>query len=235
MYWVLVAACSLFTCGLCILICGKWDLVPWPEIEPWPPVFGTQSFTHWTTREVPSHIVLIPGYNELYWIFSLVKMLTSQHSHRTCSVGRWSSSSVLFGHLKTSCRKGLPAVIVALLQCQDSVNCWETKNLLMHWLGTGCLEIRLQLQNLLLGFPGGSVVKNSPVYAGDARDTGLTLGSGRSSGEGNINSLDSSCLENPMDRGAWWATVRGVINIQARLSTYHCRTYYTIILVFMCI
>ena len=79
------------------------------------------------------------------------------------------------------------------------------------------------------------MVKNSPVYAGDARDTGLTLGSGRSSGEGNINSLDSSCLEIPMDRGAWWATVRGVINIQARLSTYHCRTYYTIILVFMCI
>ena len=138
-------SCSMQALYLCFLICGKWDLVPWPEIEPWPPVFGTQSLTHWTTREVPSHIVLIPGYNELYWIFSLVKMLTSQHSHRTCSVGRWSSSSVLFGHLKTSCRKGLPAVTVVLLLCQDSVNCWETKNLLMHWLGTGCLEIRLQL------------------------------------------------------------------------------------------
>ena len=60
------------------------------------------------------------------------------------------------------------------------------------------------------------------------------LGSGRSSGEGNINALDCSCLENPMDRGAWWATVHGVIKIRAQLNTYHCRTYY-IILVFMCI
>ena len=218
-----------------ILSCGMRDLVPWSEIEPGPPVLGARSLSPWTTREVPSHIVLIPGYNELYWISSLMKMLTSQRSHWACSEGRWSSSSVLFGHLKTSCRKGLPVVIIALFQCQDSVNCWETKNLLMHWLGTGCLKIRLQLQDLLFGFPGGSVVKNSPGYAGDARDTGLTLESGRSSGEGNINSLDCSCLENPMDRGAWWATVRGVVKILAQLNTYHCRTYYIIILVFMCI
>ena len=41
-------------------------------------------------------------------------------------------------------------------------------------------------------------------------DPGLIPGSERSSGEGNDNSLQYSCLENPMDRGAWWATVRGV-------------------------
>ena len=55
--------------------------------------------------------------------------------------------------------------------------------------------------------PGGAVVKNLPASAGDTRDMGLILESGRSSGEGNGNKLQYSCLENSMDRGAWWATV----------------------------
>ena len=50
------------------------------------------------------------------------------------------------------------------------------------------------------------VVKNPPA---DARDAGSIPGSGRSPGEGNANPLQYSCLENPMDRGAWWATVHG--------------------------
>ena len=50
------------------------------------------------------------------------------------------------------------------------------------------------------------VVKNLPANAGDARDMGLILGSGRSPGGEHGNPLQYSCLENPMDRGAWWAT-----------------------------
>ena len=50
-------------------------------------------------------------------------------------------------------------------------------------------------------------VKNPPASAGGKRDAGLTSGSGRSSGEGNGNPLQYSYLENPMDRGAWWAPV----------------------------
>ena len=56
----------------------------------------------------------------------------------------------------------------------------------------------------LRGFPGGSVVKNLPANAGNTR---LISGSGRSPGEGNGNPLQYSCLGNPMDRGAWGATV----------------------------
>ena len=52
------------------------------------------------------------------------------------------------------------------------------------------------------------VGKNLPANAGDIRDTGLILGSGRSPGGGHGNSLQYFCLENPMDRGTWWATVR---------------------------
>ena len=55
------------------------------------------------------------------------------------------------------------------------------------------------------GFPGGVVVKNLPANAGDARDTGLIPGSGRSPGIGSGNLLQYSCLENFMDRGVWQA------------------------------
>ena len=54
------------------------------------------------------------------------------------------------------------------------------------------------------------VVKNLPANARDIRDAGLIPGSGRSPGEGNGNPLQYSCLENPMDRGGWWATVHRV-------------------------
>ena len=52
----------------------------------------------------------------------------------------------------------------------------------------------------------------------NAGDPGLIPGSGRSPGEGNGNPLQYSCLENPMDGGAWWATVHGVAKSQTRLS-----------------
>ena len=75
------------------------------------------------------------------------------------------------------------------------------------------------------------VVKNPPAEAGDLRDASLIPGSGRSPkrlrfdpglgrspGEGNGNSLQYSCLENPMERVAWWATVRGVAKSWTRLK-----------------
>ena len=54
------------------------------------------------------------------------------------------------------------------------------------------------------------VVKNPLANAGDVRDAGSIPGSGRSPGEGNGNPLQYSCLENSMDRGAWWATVHRI-------------------------
>ena len=65
------------------------------------------------------------------------------------------------------------------------------------------------------GFPHSSVSKES---ACSAADPGLIPGSGRSPGEGNGNSLQYPCLENPMDRGAWWAAVHGVAKSWAWLS-----------------
>ena len=59
------------------------------------------------------------------------------------------------------------------------------------------------------------MVKNLPANAGDV---GLTPGLGKSPGEGNGNPLQYSCLENPMDGEAWWATVHGVAKSRTRLS-----------------
>ena len=59
-------------------------------------------------------------------------------------------------------------------------------------------------------FPGGSMVKNLPADAGDVGDIGSIPGLERSPGGGHGNPLQYSCLENPMDRGAWWATVHGI-------------------------
>ena len=60
---------------------------------------------------------------------------------------------------------------------------------------------------MLVGFPGGSVVENRPLNAGDM---GSIPGSGRSPGEGNGHPLQNSCLGDPMDRRAWWAIIHGV-------------------------
>ena len=64
-------------------------------------------------------------------------------------------------------------------------------------------------------FPGGSVVKNPPANAGDV---GSVAESGRSPGGGNGNPPQYSCLGNSTNRGAWWATVHGVVKSRIRLS-----------------
>jgi len=69
------------------------------------------------------------------------------------------------------------------------------------------LDIYKASPKFLKGFPGGSVVKNLPATA---RDMGSIPDLGRSPGEGNGNPLQYSCLGNPMDRGAWRATILGV-------------------------
>ena len=69
------------------------------------------------------------------------------------------------------------------------------------------------------------VVKNLPANTGDIRDAGLIPGLGRSRGGGHGNPLQYSCLENPMDRGAWRATVHRVAKSQTRLKQHSTRAH----------
>jgi len=70
------------------------------------------------------------------------------------------------------------------------------------------------------------VVKTPPVNAGDVRDAGSIPGLERPSGGGHGNPLQYSCLENPMDRGAWQATVPGVAELDTRMFTHtHTHTH----------
>ena len=70
----------------------------------------------------------------------------------------------------------------------------------------------------MLALPRWLNGKESACIAGDTGNTGLISGLGRSPGEGNGHPLQYSCLENPMDRGAWRATAHGVAKSQTRLS-----------------
>ena len=76
----------------------------------------------------------------------------------------------------------------------------------------------MQFTLWLLGFPGGSVVKNPSINAGAAGDAGSVPRLGRSSGGEDGNPLQYSCQDNPLDRGAWWATVQRVANCQTRMK-----------------
>ena len=74
-----------------------------------------------------------------------------------------------------------------------------------------------------MGYPGGSDSKESVCNAGDL---GSIPASGRSPGEGNGNPLQCSCLENPRDRGAWWAAVYGVAQSRTRLKRLSSSKYW---------
>ena len=77
--------------------------------------------------------------------------------------------------------------------------------------GAGC-------NSVIIGLPWW--LRRRKTSACNAGDLGLIPGLGRASGEGNGNPLQCSCLENPMDGGAWWATVHGVARSWTRLSDF---------------
>ena len=85
---------------------------------------------------------------------------------------------------------------------------------------------------LYIGVPGGSVGKNLPANAGGQ---GAIPGLGRSPGGGNGDPLQDSCLENPMDRGAWCATVQGVTRAGCDLMTKPPPAAFYEVYIYICI
>ena len=97
------------------------------------------------------------------------------------------------------------------IRIERYVYCLESKSLITLY---DCVCVSLFLY---LGFPGGSDNKASACHVADLSSIPRL---GRSPGEGNGNPLQYSCLENPMDRGAWWAIVHRVTKSQTRLSEF---------------
>ena len=89
-------------------------------------------------------------------------------------------------------------------------------------------HIHRYLCDIIWAFQVAPVVKNPPANAGDTGDVGSIPGSGRSPRGRNGNPLQCSCLKNPMDRGAWWATVQSgtVSDMTEQLNTHtHTHTH----------
>ena len=78
----------------------------------------------------------------------------------------------------------------------------------------------MAFDSLIIGFPGGSMVKNPPAVQKMWEGMGLVPGSGGSPGGGSGNPLQYSCWENPMDRRAWWATIQRVTKSRIQLSKH---------------
>ena len=131
------------------------------------------------------------------------------------------------GYTQTSLKRGKKKhLTIPLLRCYTSEPNpnWNT-NTIHSVLMTedlsllGALTYLIWPSNLWTGaiiVPGGSVVRNPPTNAGHS---GLISGSGRSPGGGNGNPLQYSCLENPMDGGAWWTTAHGLQRLGNDLQT----------------
>ena len=137
----------------------------------------------------------------------------------------WDSSwrnQLTFAHLNSLETSTISLLMLPGLPSVNHFHCWldnlyKIQNWLHYSLGAMTCHPYGINSTIVLGFPGGSDGKASAYNAGDLDSI---PGLGRCPGEGNSNPLQHSCLENPMDGGAWQATVYGVAKSQTRLSDF---------------
>ena len=109
-------------------------------------------------------------------------------------------------------------------QCRDQTHIpCIGRRILNRWATKEVLDLHFN------GIPVALVVKNLFASAGDVGDSGSLSRLGRSPGEGNGTPLQYSCLENPTDRGAWWATVHAVAKSRTRLNDFNIKANHTIV------
>ena len=123
-------------------------------------------------------------------------------------------------------KEGNPRRCISVPGCLSAIlraRCWKSRTksqiMLLKIISSGFINVG---QYCTPGFPSGSAGKKSTYNAGATGDVSSIPGSGRSPEVRNGNPLQYSCLENPRDRGAWWATVHRVTKTRTRLSDWAC-------------
>ena len=148
-----------------------------------------------------------------------MKLPTSAGSQKKQENSRKTSTSASLTMLK-------PMIVWITINCGKFFKRWECQTTLPASCET-CMQVKKQqlepdTEQQLVWLPCTSDGKESDCNTGDL---GLIPGLGRSSGEGNDNLPQYSCLEIPMERGAWWATVQGVAKSRSVMSNWHYYCY----------
>ena len=126
--------------------------------------------------------------------------------------------TLMLGKIEGSRRRGQEGWMASPAQCTLRLKTGKPDVLWSMGLQIVIHDWVTEKQENTLGFPGGASGKELTCQCRRLRDTGSIPGLGRSPGEGQGNPLQYSCLENPMDRGAWWATVHGAAKSQTQLK-----------------
>ena len=151
----------------------------------------------------------------LIYIILLVGILLASFKNSLNGCLSYSSWNQLKGQMGRGSQKiQWKIMLYSKLECRSLV-ITQAPQFFLIWCDANfvhmfCITRREYFVSLEESFPGGTEVKNPLANAGDIRDMSLIPGSERSPGEGHGNPLQYSCLEDPMDRGGWWATVHGV-------------------------
>ena len=188
-YWHIIVHSSIFDFGG-FFYSAVWALVAVNpvlfSVSVWSPVVGSSRFPQWFLFRKT-------------WVVLL----------RTCKVGE--ATCPPWDLLATGENVGPPSAM--LCQPEGGAMClkWNLSSFPPKMVFLGLCGPGFSLTPSFLGFLHSSVGGSSACNAGDL---GLIPGLGRSPGEGNGNPLQYSCLENPMDRGAWQATVHGVTRVR---------------------
>ena len=171
-----------------------WNLVSWPGMEPGHPALGVWSPSHWNMREGPPTMFFGKLLNPSE---PLECHQRNENNNRTFL---WLCMCMCVCVCVCVCNNSRQH-LAHCLACTHSINIYSKKS---------------------QDFPGGTMVKNLPSNAGDARDAGLVPRLGRSTRGGNGNPFQYSCLETSMDRGAWSVSVHGVSKELDWLSNWAC-------------
>ena len=214
-----------------------WDLRSLTKDGTRVPYIARWVLNHWTTREVPP--ITLDSLPLLYFLSQELSLPVTTYLFNSCIPNwlwaPWGQDPISLilccdctGLIPSRCSVNVLGITALALSHTVKMQPWEFQPKCVHT----CMCIFFFFARVfgLGGFPGGLYGKESAYSAGAL---GSVPGLGRSPGEQNGNPLQYSCLENPMDREAWWAIVHGVTKSQIWLNNQHKSIFFLIFYLFI--